>query len=91
MSIEESGRPVPESSWFKSSYRTGSGGECIEMAVAWHKSSHSSGDGGQCIEVAACPGTVYVRDSKDKAGPISSFDPAARTGFVEFAAGGFRH
>ncbi|MFI8191481.1 DUF397 domain-containing protein [Streptomyces sp. NPDC085946] len=26
-------QPVPESVWFKSSYSTGSGGECIEVAV----------------------------------------------------------
>jgi hypothetical protein len=25
--------PVPESAWFKSSYSTGSGGECVEVAV----------------------------------------------------------
>ncbi|MFJ2647154.1 DUF397 domain-containing protein [Streptomyces sp. NPDC087420] len=24
---------VPESAWFKSSYSTGSGGECVEVAV----------------------------------------------------------
>jgi adenosylmethionine-8-amino-7-oxononanoate aminotransferase len=26
-------KPVPESAWFKSSYSTGSGGECVEVAV----------------------------------------------------------
>lgn len=26
-------QPVPESAWFKSSYSTGSGGECVEVAV----------------------------------------------------------
>ncbi|MFE0720554.1 DUF397 domain-containing protein [Streptomyces rochei] len=26
-------KPVPDSAWFKSSYSTGSGGECIEVAV----------------------------------------------------------
>jgi hypothetical protein len=26
-------RPVPESAWIKSSYSTGSGGECIEVAT----------------------------------------------------------
>ncbi|MZE68078.1 DUF397 domain-containing protein [Streptomyces sp. SID5789] len=26
-------KPVPDSAWFKSSYSTGSGGECIEAAV----------------------------------------------------------
>ena len=66
MSIEESGAAIPESSWFKSSYSTGSGGECVE--------------------VAAHAGIVYVRDSKDKAGPTLGFDHAAWTAFVKFAA-----
>ncbi|MFI1391786.1 DUF397 domain-containing protein [Streptomyces griseoaurantiacus] len=26
-------KPVPESAWFKSSYSTGSGGECVEVAA----------------------------------------------------------
>ncbi|MFF8633252.1 DUF397 domain-containing protein [Streptomyces pilosus] len=26
-------KPVPESTWFKSSYSTGSGGECVEVAT----------------------------------------------------------
>ncbi|MYX30328.1 DUF397 domain-containing protein [Streptomyces sp. SID8381] len=30
---------VPESSWFKSSYSTGSGGECVEVA-AWQGTTH---------------------------------------------------
>ncbi|MGQ4360775.1 DUF397 domain-containing protein [Streptomyces sp. SAS_272] len=25
--------PLPESAWFKSSYSTGSGGECVEVAT----------------------------------------------------------
>ncbi|AJC55635.1 DUF397 domain-containing protein [Streptomyces sp. 769] len=32
MNTEESTRAVPESAWFKSSYSTGSGGECVEVA-----------------------------------------------------------
>ena len=30
MNVEQ---PVPESAWFKSSYSTGSGGECVEVAT----------------------------------------------------------
>ncbi|MER5292363.1 DUF397 domain-containing protein [Streptomyces pharetrae] len=30
MSVEQS---VPESAWFKSSYSSGAGGECLEVAV----------------------------------------------------------
>ncbi|MFD8299504.1 DUF397 domain-containing protein [Streptomyces bauhiniae] len=50
--------------WFKSSYSTGQGGECLEVALPWRKSSYSQGDGGQCVEVAACPATIHIRDSK---------------------------
>ncbi|MER6052561.1 DUF397 domain-containing protein (plasmid) [Streptomyces sp. BHT-5-2] len=32
MNIEATAPTVPESAWFKSSYSTGSGGECIEIA-----------------------------------------------------------
>ncbi|NEB95787.1 DUF397 domain-containing protein [Streptomyces bauhiniae] len=50
--------------WFKSSYSSGGGGECLEVALPWRKSSYSDGDGGQCVEIASCPTTIHVRDSK---------------------------
>ncbi|MGC0313699.1 DUF397 domain-containing protein [Kitasatospora acidiphila] len=34
MSIDESGRASHEMTWFKSSYSSGAGGECVEMATA---------------------------------------------------------
>lgn len=34
MNVEESVRIVPESAWFKSSYSSGEGGECVEVANA---------------------------------------------------------
>ncbi|MBB1259018.1 DUF397 domain-containing protein [Streptomyces alkaliterrae] len=37
--------------WFKSSYSTEQGGNCLEVAYAWRKSSHSSDEGGACVEV----------------------------------------
>ncbi|MFD9219585.1 DUF397 domain-containing protein [Streptomyces sp. NPDC060064] len=55
---------------------------------AWFKSSYSSGEGGECVEVAACPGTVHVRDSKDKAGPTLHVASEGWAAFVEFAAQG---
>ncbi|WP_326796281.1 DUF397 domain-containing protein [Streptomyces sp. NBC_01808] len=73
--------------WFKSSYSSGSGDNCIEVAVSWRKSSHSSGSGDDCVEVAACPSVVHVRDSKDKAGPQLAFTPDAWADFVAFARG----
>lgn len=65
MSVEEPVRAVPESAWFKSSY--------------------SSGEGGECLEVADCFGAVYVRDSKDTAGPMLTLGLRAWGAFVGFA------
>ncbi|MFC4031713.1 DUF397 domain-containing protein [Streptomyces polygonati] len=74
-----------ELAWFKSSYSSGSSGDCVEVALSWRKSSHSSGDSGDCVEVAACPDTVHVRDSKDKEGPQLAFSPDAWAGFLAYA------
>jgi hypothetical protein len=41
-----------ELAWFKSSYSSGSGDDCVEVALDWRKSSYSSGSSGDCIEVA---------------------------------------
>ncbi|WP_282695686.1 DUF397 domain-containing protein [Streptomyces sp. CC208A] len=71
-----------ELAWFKSSYSTGDGGNCVEVALSWHKSSYSSGDGDNCVEVATCPTTVHVRDSKVPDGPQFAVAPAAWTEFV---------
>ncbi|MFJ9432877.1 DUF397 domain-containing protein [Streptomyces sp. NPDC101490] len=68
--------------WFKSSYSSGSSGDCVEVALSWHKSSYSSGDSGDCVEVAACPSTVHVRDSKNPDGPQLTLDPTAWTKFL---------
>ncbi|MER7761807.1 DUF397 domain-containing protein [Streptomyces sp. NPDC097619] len=38
--------------WFKSSYSSGQGDDCVEVALTWRKSSYSSGDGDNCVEVA---------------------------------------
>lgn len=37
--------------WFKSSYSSGQGGDCVEVAFTWRKSSYSSDQGGECVEV----------------------------------------
>ncbi|MGW4289182.1 DUF397 domain-containing protein [Streptomyces sp. NPDC004673] len=60
MSVEK----LSDLTWFKSSYSSGDGGECLEAALHWHTSSYSDGEGGQCVEVATCPATIHVRDSK---------------------------
>jgi hypothetical protein len=49
----------------------------------WHKSTRSGDNGGECVEVADnLAGVVAVRDSKDPAGPVLTFSPAAWAGFV---------
>ncbi|MEU6085101.1 DUF397 domain-containing protein [Streptomyces sp. NPDC047108] len=72
--------------WFKSSYSTGEGGNCIEIAYAWRKSSYSSEQGGDCVEVSAHPSTVHVRDSKDPDGPVLDFAPDAWASFAAWVA-----
>ncbi|MGW9301627.1 DUF397 domain-containing protein [Streptomyces cyaneofuscatus] len=71
--------------WFKSSYSSGSGGECIEVAFDWRTSSYSSGSGGNCVEVASCPHVVHVRDSKVTDGPAFAVAPDAWSTFVTWA------
>jgi hypothetical protein len=45
--------------------------------------SSSSSNGGNCVEVADnLPGVVAVRDSKDPAGPVLQFAPAAFRAFI---------
>ncbi|MFI1156369.1 DUF397 domain-containing protein [Streptomyces sioyaensis] len=73
-------------SWFKSSYSSEQGGNCLEVAYDWHKSSHSSDEGGNCVEVAAHPTTIHVRDSKDPQGPHLDFSPRAWAAFTAYSA-----
>ncbi|UUU25016.1 DUF397 domain-containing protein [Streptomyces sp. DSM 40750] len=69
-------------SWFKSSYSSGEGGQCLEAAYTWHKSSHSDGEGGQCVEIASCPRTIHIRDSKNPTGPRLVLSPVAWSVFL---------
>lgn len=71
--------------WFKSSYSSESGGECIEVAFDWRTSSYSSDSGGECVEVAACAHAVHVRDSKVTDGPVFAVAPDAWSAFVTWA------
>lgn len=73
--------------WFKSSYSSGEGGACVEVALEWVKSSYSGDEGGACVEFAACAGAVHVRDSKDVEGPQLTVAPGAWSAFVALAAG----
>ncbi|MEU0916908.1 DUF397 domain-containing protein [Streptomyces cyaneofuscatus] len=71
--------------WFKSSYSSPSGGDCIEVAFDWRTSSYSSESGGDCVEVASCPHSVHIRDSKVTDGPAFAVAPDAWSTFVTWA------
>ncbi|WP_405849808.1 DUF397 domain-containing protein [Streptomyces niveus] len=68
--------------WFKSSYSTEQGGDCLEVAYDWRKSSYSGSEGGDCVEVAAHPAAVHVRDSKVTDGPVLTVTPTAWAAFT---------
>ncbi|MDX3373143.1 DUF397 domain-containing protein [Streptomyces sp. ME02-6991-2A] len=71
--------------WFKSTYSSGDGDSCVEVALEWHKSSYSSGSSGDCVEVAACPSTVHVRDSKIEESPQLALTPTTWARFLAYA------
>jgi hypothetical protein len=55
------------------------------IGATWRKSTRS-GTQGDCVEVADnLPGVIGVRDSKDPAGPVLTFDPRSWRSFVDFA------
>jgi hypothetical protein len=47
----------------------------------WFKSSRSSNNAA-CVEVRLASGVVNVRDSKDRTGPLLTFDSSAWSGFL---------
>ena len=55
----------------------------------WRKSSYSGGQGGNCVEVASHSerDRVLVRDTKDRAGPMLRFAPAAWRRFADQVKG----
>jgi hypothetical protein len=73
--------------WFKSTYSSDEGGECLEVAVSWRKSSYSGSEGGECLEVAACPHAIHIRDSKnpEESGPTFTASPEAWAAFTAYA------
>ncbi|MBQ0904379.1 MULTISPECIES: DUF397 domain-containing protein [unclassified Micromonospora] len=55
------------------------------IGATWRKSTRS-GTQGDCVEVADnLVGVVGVRDSKDPAGPVLTFDPQSWRAFVTAA------
>jgi Domain of unknown function (DUF397) len=51
------------------------------MESNWRKSSYSGDNGGECVEVATA-GTVLVRDTADRNGPVLTFTPDAWRAFT---------
>ncbi|AKL66555.1 MULTISPECIES: DUF397 domain-containing protein [Streptomyces] len=68
--------------WFKSSYSSSEGDNCVEVALSWHKSTYSGSEGDDCVEVASCADTVHVRDSKLTASPELAVRPGSWTAFL---------
>jgi hypothetical protein len=70
--------------WFKSTYSSDEGGQCVEVAYTWRKSSYSGSEGGACLEVATCPHTIHIRDSKnpEETSPTLQFTPATWATFT---------
>ncbi len=52
------------------------------QAASWRTSSHSQPAGTDCVEVAPVTDACAVRDSKNPAGPVLTFTPAAWTTFL---------
>ncbi|MER5518111.1 DUF397 domain-containing protein [Streptomyces sp. NPDC002763] len=69
--------------WFKSSYTSNEGGNCIEVAYHWGKSSYGGSQGGDCVEVASHTSAVHVRDSKTPDGPMLTLFPSTWSDFLE--------
>ena len=44
------------------------------QGLTWRKSSRSAA-AGHCVEIASAAAAVFVRDSKDVAGPVLEFGP----------------
>ncbi|MFI0482649.1 DUF397 domain-containing protein [Actinomadura sp. 9N215] len=54
----------------------------IPPDVRWRRSSHSNPDGADCVEVARHRGAVYIRDSKNRSGPMITLSPGNWTHLV---------
>jgi hypothetical protein len=61
------------------------------FGAAWRTGSRSNGEMA-CVEVAVVPGSVGVRDSKDRSGPALAFPPSAWQAFMgDVQLDGFDH
>ncbi|MBT2414648.1 DUF397 domain-containing protein [Streptomyces sp. ISL-12] len=75
--------------WFKSSYSSDEGGNCVEVALTWIKSSYSGDEGGNCVKVAREAAAIHIRDSKTTPAtpttPHLTVTPEAWTTFLNLA------
>ncbi|CAL2073777.1 MULTISPECIES: DUF397 domain-containing protein [Streptomyces] len=69
--------------WFKSSYSSNDGGECVELSYSWRKSSYSGAEGGDCVEVAEHPTAIHIRDSKRPTAPHLTIHPTTWAAFID--------
>ena len=51
--------------------------------LKWRKASYSSNGGGNCVEVGEARRGVLVRDTKNRAGVVLRFTPAAWRRFAD--------
>lgn len=59
-----------------------------ETEPGWHTSSRSSG--GACVEIKKTEDKVLMRNSRDRTGPVLSFDHETFRAFIEdLKEGGF--
>ena len=61
-----------ELQWFKSSYSSSEGGQCLEVAVTGRESGVAP--------------AVHIRDSKNPTGPTLQVTPATWAAFTTYAA-----
>ena len=79
---------MTETNWRKSTYSSGQGDNCVEIASTLGQvavrdtTSRSSGQGGECVEVATPPGRVAVRDTTNRDGKTLAFTADAWQAFV---------
>ncbi|GHF17617.1 DUF397 domain-containing protein [Streptomyces griseoluteus] len=71
--------------WFKSSYSSNDGPDCVEVAMAWFKSSHSGANEPDCVEVALTPDHIHIRDSKTTDGDQLTVSADTWTSFLSHA------
>lgn len=70
---------------FRKSRRSFANGNCVEVGEDWRKSSRS--EAGNCVEAGRGPGSVLVRDTADRGGPLLAFPAEAWAAFTAFAGG----